>query len=265
MFESKQEEMELVEPLPWHSVITVADTWFWLQHGLLPDLWKEDSLVMASTDLRPGAQTNPFNNSNPIVQSIENRPGRLRMTNQMIGGLRLWQKRYKPVDCESNEKLREFYGQKCRGVDPQTEAYGPGKTSKVNAFIPAEGAENGIFHAYFDIGRRLTEPSGPLEDIEYLLRPNNWIDSNTESVEFQAAYFNAEIQMFVLMRIKFDFELGGYMGKVEKVEAISANIYGDPSYFIFDVIWFVMLLLLLLQEGGEVIRAKKRRVLNHYF
>lgn len=80
MFESKLEELELVEPLPWHSVITVADTWFWLQHGLLPDLWKENSLVMKAIDIE-----SQFNNSSPLTRSIENRPGRLRMTNQMIG------------------------------------------------------------------------------------------------------------------------------------------------------------------------------------
>lgn len=164
--------------------------------------------------------------------------------------------RYKPVDCESNEKLREFYGQQCRGDEPQTEAYGPGLKSKVHAFIPKANG-NGIFEAYFDIGRRLTEPSGPLEDIEYLLKPHNWIDSNTEYLEFQGAFFNAEIRLFVLMRIRFDFELGGYMKKTEIVEAISAaSLFDNPdwSYLIFDAIWFTLLLMLFLQEVGEVIR-----------
>ena len=107
----------------------------------------------------------------------------------MIGGLRLQQKRYKGEDCQSNEKLREFYGQQCRSDEPQTSAYGPGRKSKVWPFIPKEGG-NGIFEWYFDVGRKLTEPSGPLEDIEYLLRPNNWIDTNTAWVEFQSAFFN---------------------------------------------------------------------------
>ena len=88
-------------------------------------------------------------------------------------GVRLQQKRFRPETCEVNADLQDFYDQKCRSSFPQTSAYGPATTGRVPEFMPISGGDggNGIFEAYFDIGRKLTEVGGALDDIESKLKP----------------------------------------------------------------------------------------------
>ena len=43
-------------------------------------------------------------------------------------------------------------------------------------------------------------------------------------MEIQAAFFNAEVRLFLSMRIRFSFEKGGYMRKEILIESISANL-----------------------------------------
>lgn len=122
----------------------------------------------------------------------------------------------------------------------------------------------GIFEVYFDIGRRLSGSGGALEDIEHLLIPNSWIDSSTEWVEFQAAFFNAEVRLFSYLAVRFVFEEGGYMRKTISVSSISANLYPNFGYLIPDLIFMCMIGILFQQELFEVIKARKNGYLKDY-
>ncbi|CAD7941844.1 unnamed protein product [Amoebophrya sp. A120] len=194
--------------------------------------------------------------------AIAKRPGRLYVTNQLIGGIRLRQKRLKTTsDCDVNPELQEFYNADCRTGDEETSNW---KGVSHRCFEPVKDQTDGYFDCLFDVGRPLASTAGPLEDIEYTLRPFQWLDGATEEVQFQGAFFNAEVRLYSLLTLTFTFENGGYMEKRMKVAAISANMYPTFWYIVPDLIFLAMISQLLYQEGFEVINAKRSGLLSFY-
>ena len=177
----QQRNMARTNNMNYDGIIDIGSVWFWLQHGLLPYLWKETSFVAApaSSVSSPSNGTSisetapPVNANDPLI-----RAGRLGYTNQIIGGMRLVQGRRATAPCEVSDKLQEFYGAQCRGGDLETSDYGRGIAAGHPSFKPT--AEEGIFHAYFDIGNKLTEEGGALDEISHYLKPANWVDGMTE-------------------------------------------------------------------------------------
>eukprot|EP00391_Amoebophrya_sp_Ameob2_P011104 CAMPEP_0178999092 /NCGR_PEP_ID=MMETSP0795-20121207/9863_1 /TAXON_ID=88552 /ORGANISM="Amoebophrya sp., Strain Ameob2" /LENGTH=1155 /DNA_ID=CAMNT_0020691817 /DNA_START=345 /DNA_END=3812 /DNA_ORIENTATION=+ len=242
----------------WDQVISVADSWFWLQHGLLPVIWRENQLTFRDVEL-PQILA-----GQPVPKAAADRPGRLMMFNQLIGGVRLQQKKLKSSGCPVNKDLIDWYGMECRSEVPLTAAYGPGTTARNLPFQPVPG-KSGIFEAYFDIGRRLASAGGALEEVEHLLVPNRWIDENTEWLEFQAAFFNAQVRLLANLKVRFTFDDGGFMEKTITVDATSANLYPNFAYYLPDIIWLSMIGMLFQQELFEVLKARRNEYLKDYF
>ncbi|CAD7941254.1 unnamed protein product [Amoebophrya sp. A120] len=241
----------------WDQVISVADSWFWLQHGLLPVIWRENQLTFQDVELASVLA------GNPPPKAASDRPGRLMLFNQLIGGVRLQQQKLKSSGCPVNTDLNAWYDMQCRSEIPLTEAYGPGTTARNLPFQPVAG-KSGIFEAYFDVGRRLSAAGGALEEVEHLLVPNRWIDENTEWLEFQAAFFNAQVRLFANLKVRFTFEDGGYMQKSIQVAATSANLYPNFAYYLPDIIWMSMIFMLFQQELFEVLKARRNSYLLDY-
>ncbi|CAD7929167.1 unnamed protein product [Amoebophrya sp. A25] len=262
IFKDKQEEIGdetkvSLNVTTWEQVISVRDSWFWLQHGLLPVLWQENQLTFKDVELETvlaGIIPN---------KATSERAGRMRLFNQMIGGMRLQQKKLGASGCPVNKDLRSWYGMECRSDLPQTQAYGPGTEARNLPFQPVAG-KSGIFEAYFDIGRKLATAGGALEEVEHLLVPNEWIDENTEWLEFQAAFFNAQVRLFSLLKVRFTFQAGGYMEKEIRVSATSANLYPNLFYYVPDVLWLSMIAMLFQQELFEVLKARRNKYLRDY-
>ena len=55
---------------------------------------------------------------------ISQRPGRLHLTNQLIGGMRIRQQRVAPQDCDVNAQLQDFYARQCRSSDDMEKSFG---------------------------------------------------------------------------------------------------------------------------------------------
>eukprot|EP00392_Amoebophrya_sp_AT5.2_P002764 g2769.t1 len=286
MYKQKTDNMAFQDPVPFREIKDQSTLWFWIQHGAFPFLWQEadfaelalareaiatsttttttPELVVADDDGNSTETITTTLGSNAGIVaplSIAGRPGRLYVTNQLIGGVRLRQKRMKMTsDCDVDPGLQSFYNAECRTSDAET---GNWRNVQHPCFRPNSDLD-GVFDCPFDVGRKLDSPNGPLETIEYRLIPFEWLDGATEEVELQAAFFNAEVRLYSYVRLTFTFESGGFMEKTHKVSAISANMYPTFWYIVPDLIFLSMISQLLYQEGMEVINAKREGLLKFY-
>lgn len=169
--------------------------------------------------------------------------------------------RRKPVECEVDEKLQLFYGSHCRSQDPEGVPFGK---QDHTCFRPSADSD-GIFNCYFDIERPLDIVGGPLDTIEHNLIPYSWIGGTTDYVEVQIGMFNAEVRLYALTKIRFTFDVAGTVSKDVTVDAISANIYPNFSYLLFDIVFLGLIGILLNQEGYQVIRCRAQGHLREYF
>ncbi|CAD7929755.1 unnamed protein product [Amoebophrya sp. A25] len=124
--------------------------------------------------------------------------------------------------------------------------------------------DEGIYDCPFDIDTQLATKNGPLETVEFMLQPNDWIDGASEYIELQAAFFNAEVRLYSFAKLRFTFEKGGFMHKTVKVNALSENLYPSFWYIVPDLIFLGMVSTLAYQEGGEVIHCRNTGLLKYY-
>jgi len=251
----------------WEELRGIPDVWFWVQHGLIPAIWHEepqnaplDTASMFGTEATLG---------DPHTQ-----PGRLLRWSQIVGGVRMRQRRIEAQDCIGDPRLIERYEQDCHGIEPSVEAFGPGALEEgyyAEGFMP-EAAERGAFDVYLDIQSPVHEV---LEMIEYMLKAHDWLDDSTDELLLQAVFLNAEAMpaLYGLLEVRFLFERSGSLRHSIQVRTTAADEYPNEIYIALDVTWISLVFLLLLQCVWEVIwhlccfdasSAEQRPLLNFW-
>lgn len=239
-----------INPMSWDKIHEPEDVWFWIEHGFIPDIWQNRTRSAKSMGLQ----------------------GLIAQKNLIIGGVRIRQKRAQwSTDCEKkvNPGLTNFYRPECRGVDPATGPFGPTNETQVKgnawyAFGPSTvakepGSYDLLLDTEFDVGQAL--------DSAGKCRRFNWIDATTESVGIQAVTLNAEIGMFAIININFDFPSGG--GVVKKVRVNTIWALGSKLEFVDimpELIFMGMIGLLLRQELMQMLCACRsiRKCLDYW-
>jgi hypothetical protein len=187
----------------------------------------------------------------------------------IIGGIRARQERSEmSAECEGkvSSDLDSVYGMSCRGWDDATGYYGPSNTtgvssSAVNAFDPSQN-DASFYDALLDVEL----PASYALETASFCRKNNWIDSATRRLELMGVTLNADVGMFAIINIHFDFRQGGGVEKRVSVNTIHAT--GQKltlTDIIPELIWAVMILLLLRQEIFQLAyETYQRRCLDYW-
>jgi hypothetical protein len=235
---------------------TIDDVWFWLQHGMIPELWHEEP------------RSNPVNISlllskQSVVDARKNamdpsrKPGHILRWSKVIGGVRLRQQRLRTTtDCRVDSQLINFFGQTCHKNSVAHTAFGPGKKNYVEGFVPTE--KDKIATQYYDIYLDTERPIHiALESVQYMLKAHGWLDSSTDSLQVQVPFINFEATpaLLGLMEIRFDFTRSGTVKKKIEVWTAAANPYdGFSLYIIPDLVWVGLLVYLL---GKKIFKTVK--------
>lgn len=243
--------------MTWDRILSKEDAIEWLQHGLLPELWQE-----VGRDA-PLDYANMFNSSAGTIIVSDARPGVFMNWMQIIGGVRLRQRRLEEGDCSDqiDKKLLDRFRQKCY-LDGryQLSPFGPGLGSYAEGFVPDE-VNLGAFDVRFNIETafRLV-----LETMEYMLRANGWVDDASQSLLIQAAMMNAEVQPPVVVKfeVSFEFERSGRIDKKLNIFITSTNMLPTAFAVILHVIWAVLaaghLFVTVFDSASTYISTKKR-------
>lgn len=243
--------------MTWDRILSKEDTIHWIQHGLLPELWQE-----VGRDA-PIDYSKMFNSSSGTIIVSDARPGVFMDWMQIIGGVRLRQRRLEEGACSDqiDKKLIDRFRQKCY-LDGryQYTPYGPGMGSYAEGFVPDE-VNLGAFDVRFNIETpfRLV-----LETFEYMLKANSWIDDASQSVLIQAAMMNAEVSPPVVIKyeIGFEFHRSGHIEKKLNIFVTSTNLIPDTVAIVLHVIWAVLVASLLFvttfESASTYISTKKR-------
>lgn len=312
----------------WDDLMTVDDVWFWIQHGLLPDLWAESKdkqvplvnvsklievaagredgapyhqsagagweaggLTAAEQALaaanggadaskwaevqkcRAGMEDPKLEAANAVVERRRmelygvkvdgGRPGQVMLYNQVIGGVRMRQRRVREKDCGMEDALEDFYGRRCHDLaDPLTSGFGPGSKMDVAGFVPAQGQAFGVFDYYLDIERPL---SVAVDSVQYLLKKEGWLDAASHELQLQVALLNAEVRTLGLVRVTFTFQRGGKLQKSTDVRTVTANMYPTLFHALPDFLWLFLILILFQQEGRQVYKSFMEGEIVFYF
>lgn len=236
------------------DVRSIPDVWFWIQHGLVPELWHEDGRdaaldVVNIFTLPPtglvGATGTATNVASEII-SAASTSGYLLPWTQVIGGLRMRQRRLITDSCRTDDRITGRYELTCHANQFSVKPFGPGKESFAEGFIPS-GTDNTAFDVYLDVGR---PEYRALETIEYMLKPHKWLDGDTNELILQAVLLNGEASpaLFGLMELTFTFSLSGGIKQDLKVLSTVANPWAfDPVSSTVGLIHVFLLFLLYVK------------------
>eukprot|EP00927_Polykrikos_kofoidii_P056615 TRINITY_DN50710_c0_g1_i1.p1 TRINITY_DN50710_c0_g1~~TRINITY_DN50710_c0_g1_i1.p1 ORF type:complete len:885 (+),score=142.43 TRINITY_DN50710_c0_g1_i1:258-2912(+) len=213
---------------------SAADVWYWIEHGLLPQIWEP----------REG-------------RGSESAPGLILRRNLVIGGLRVRQRRVKAAEeCKVDSGLQKWYKAKCQSAALGDTRYGPSDTIAFKNDSIAERAFSpvtdvvGAFDAYFWVQRPL---SSALQTAG-LLRENDWYDDLTLGLEVSVPLINAEVGLYVLLTINFDFLADGSVVQKTKIKSLKVPGGGlEIKDYIPELIWIILILLLLRQEMSQLL------------
>lgn len=223
-----EEQHNLYEELQLHQVHQINDFWFWLQHGFLPYVWREESQKVMPEDRTPDMI-----------------PGRIARWNQVIGGIRLVQLRSSSMPCIIPREIKDWYIEDCHPSGfPQLEAYGPGLENDVPGFFPRRGMP-GRFERSFGINKPL---NAVLLEVEHSLRRYMWCDLNTVDITIQAALVNSEAGVVSIMRIRFDVDRAGDITTEVDVRSVSAEMYPTVWKAIPDILFFSLLVAMVIRR-----------------
>jgi len=217
----------------WDGIRSSADALFWVQHGLLPAVWR------------------PRNS-----RTKKTRAGLLLGKNLVIGGVRARQERAKALPkCEVVDTLIPYYPPGCRSADPEEARFGPAlevlgnSTAAKAAFAPVQD-EPGMFDAMMDIEKPMSEA---METIK-LLATNNWVDDMTRTLELGATLLNPEVGTYAFLVIKFTFPAAGSVEKTVRVRSFSViDATLQWQDFLPELVWVAMLVLLVRQELWQIL------------
>merc|ERR1719379_2300013 len=102
---------------------------------MVPELWHEEQ------------RSNPVNTtmlfaSKSLIASVAGmldpnvKPGHLKRWNQVIGGVRLRQRRLQKEKCKADTRISDFYKQKCHSKLMDVMPFGPGTKAYAEGFVP---------------------------------------------------------------------------------------------------------------------------------
>merc|ERR1719329_863751 len=90
------------------AVNSIDEVWFWLQHGMVPEFWHEESQnIPVNTTLLFGSKA--------LLAAAKGQldatelPGHFMRWNQIVGGVRLRQRRLHKADCRADKKIAEHF------------------------------------------------------------------------------------------------------------------------------------------------------------
>mmetsp|Transcript_31841 Transcript_31841/g.83793 ORF Transcript_31841/g.83793 Transcript_31841/m.83793 type:complete len:975 (-) Transcript_31841:19-2943(-) len=246
-------------PVGWDDLRTLADVWFWLQHGLVPEIWKQEPLFKPVhwRNFHPQASENATNSSAYHGRGI------LLRWNQMIGGLRMRQFRLKEDFCSIDHRITDRYAKTCHSKEPADEPYGPGVQSYAEGFMP-EPNVLGAFDAHLDLAYPTYVAT---EKLEHVLNAHGWLDPSTDALHVQAAFVNAESDPPLLGRfqLSFGFERSGGLRHSIRVHTVSTVPFNTDLEWWLTVIWLLLVIFLVVRQVYRGISACKKHHLNSVF
>jgi len=152
----------------------------------------------------------------------------------------------------------------CRGWKDASGYFGPSlanSSRSQDAFRPSLNDDR-FYDALLDVE---LPASFALETTSFC-RKYDWIDSATRRLELKGVALNADIGMFAIIRIHFDFFAGGGIDKRVDVHTVHATGQKlELLDIIPELIWAGMILLLLRQELSQLAyEACQRRCLDYW-
>lgn len=240
-----------VKTIKLSEVNSIPDVWFWLQHGLIPELWHEE------------ARSNPVNTTllfgdAALLKSVKGnlkateKPGHFMRWNQVIGGVRLRQRRLHVAGCRAG-KVSDRFDQKCHKRHDSVMPFGPGTIAYADGFVPDE-KERGAFDIYLDTERPVHIA---LETLQFMLEAHHWLDASTKSLQVQVPIINVEVTpaLYGLIEIRFDFTRSGDLTKKVDIWTSAANPYsGFSLVYLADAVWVLLLTYLLFKKVWQAIK-----------
>jgi len=183
---------------------------------------------------------------------------------QIIGGVRLRQRRLNQADCSSEnaKTLARRYGTQCHEDTYQVQPYGPGVGSYAEGFVPEDDNLGA-----FDIQYNMATPFRlVLENYEYMLKHYNWIDDASDSLQVQAAMLHAEAEppLFVMFEARFDFRRSGHIEKNLRVFITSTEMFPAWIDVFLHIMWACLLCFLLFTTTFEAMStylSQKKRAM----
>mmetsp|Transcript_12379 Transcript_12379/g.29095 ORF Transcript_12379/g.29095 Transcript_12379/m.29095 type:complete len:1039 (+) Transcript_12379:83-3199(+) len=230
------------------DIHSLADVWFWIQHGFVPALWKEK---------QEGLPVNLGTFFNATTDSTaEELEERLLTWNKIIGGLRMRQRRLTETDCTERQDLVDFYDLECHSKQQSTKAFSIGEGFQADGFLPL--AENSdAYDVYLDISLPVHIA---LEQIEYMLKRHEWLSEATKELELQVPLLNAETvpPLFGLLKVTFFFDRSGMISHEVDVRSVAVDVYSTLVDFFLDVVWLFLLVGFLIWKVLQVVRQVRK-------
>lgn len=226
----------------WDDIDTLSDVWFWIQHGLLPEIWHEIPLSS------PVVWEELVNETSRSDEKNVAKRGVILRWDQFIHGIRMRTYRLKTQLCTIDNRITDRYNKRCHDTQILMEPYGPGQQSYIEGFIPEDTKRaQGAFDVHLDFAYDITKAS---EQIEHVLKPHSWLDQSSQSLAIQAAFINAQADPPLLgtLRILFDFERSGGLSSSIHIHTVSAVPYTDGTQWLLMSIWFVLILILAVWQ-----------------
>eukprot|EP00913_Durusdinium_trenchii_P022213 g20872.t1 len=217
--------------LRWKDIRNRQDVLVWLQHGLLPVLWNEvgrDTAVDVTRMFDPAAAS---------ILATQATPGIFMNWMQIVGGVRLRQRRLQQGACEIDSRLQERYQPECYTEFFQVSPFGPGIGSDAAGF-----REKGT--PFREI----------LENFEYMLKEHHWLGEASESLRVQAAMVHGEATppFFVMFEVRFDFKRSGYVAKDLNIFLTATDMFPTTFEVVLHILWAIILFSLLFTQSFKV-------------
>mmetsp|Transcript_116090 Transcript_116090/g.328511 ORF Transcript_116090/g.328511 Transcript_116090/m.328511 type:complete len:995 (-) Transcript_116090:110-3094(-) len=247
-------DMDVTPPKRSTDLQSIDDVWFWIQHGLIPEMWDE---VASDTPLQLAPMLDPAGPATAEQGSAT--PGLLLNRNQIVGGLRMRQRRVLPETCPGDSQVSQRYSPGgCYGNKVQTDPYGPGTTSYAEGFLPNEEGDREAYDVYLDVQRPLHVAT---ETLEWMLKAHTWLDDGSESLTLQAMMLNAEVSPSLISLLQVDIQFDRNGGFVMSMDLRSSATQPYPTiiHVLLDLVWLGLVCVILFQSLGRVFGSCFRR------
>jgi hypothetical protein len=243
--QSQSSQTYATTKLQWKDIDSIDDVWFWIQHGLIPDIFHDAGtdrkLDFADLFLSSDLAANRPESAKPL------KSGQVLMWNQMIAGLRMRQLRVMEETCLVDKSVAELYAREgCYGTERLNKPFGPGTDSYAEGFLP-DPEQDGAFDVFVSTDRPLHIS---LETMEHVLHANNWLDGGAQELVIHAMLLNAEAAppLFGLLVLRFEFERSGGVKCSIDVLTSATEPYPNFAYLLLDLLWVILILQILVRQ-----------------
>jgi hypothetical protein len=236
------------------DVKTIQDVWFWLQHGMIPEVWNEEPRINA-VNMTHLFQSQGILDAVSAALDPTEKPGYILRWNKVIGGVRLRQYRLRPDDCRADQSMAAFFGQTCHMPKLSYSPFGPGLEAYVEGFV-ADQDNKGAFDVYLDTERPIHMA---LETMQYILHAHNWLDTSTDVLLVQIPTLNVEATpaLLGLLEIRFDFTRSGTLSTKVNLRTASASPYSRTIYWYSgDAVFMLLLVYLIFKKLFVIIKHR---------